>query len=61
MFSTLPRCEFSFCVTLILTSASALNLDGSKLLYNNMLTLYYTTNFGHDKTEGIFRQQIRCC
>ena len=46
MFSTLPKTNFDFSVTFILSSANALNFDQSKvLLFGKELTHYQMTNF----------------
>ena len=45
-FSTLPKLNFNFSFTFILSSANALNLDQSVILsFGKELTLYHTFQF----------------
>ena len=51
MFSTVPRAYFSFCVTFILSSVNALNLDWSKiLLFGKELTGRNNLTHSHTMT-----------
>ena len=59
--STLPKTNFNFSIKIIFSSASAFNLDQSKILSSDKrLTLYLMENFTLLHTTESYRRNCKC-